>query len=732
MKTPVTYRTWIERLTDPASIAIVGASAGTRSPGNFVLKNIRQFAQAGGFQGSLHLVNPKAESIEGIACVPRIADLPDNVDVAILAIPQTGLAQALRDCALRGVVNAVVFASGYAETGAEGQLHQLELEAIARETGIRILGPNCMGLTNWASGIPLTFEPIVLPRGYRAGEAGRSCIAVIAQSGAMACNIRDAMLGKALPLDFVASTGNEVDVALEDFLEHALARKEIAVVAMYAEQIRHPARFLKLARRARAMKKPLVLLMPGKSQRSRDAAQSHTGALAGDYTAAVTALEREAVLMVQTLDELFDSTDLLLRNQSFSAAGVGLLTGSGAIKNIALDLSEDFGLELPALSDDTVDQLKQLLPDYAVAENPLDYTTIGMRDPGLIGQIIETVAQDPGIGSLVLALMVGPPVAQRDKADHVLPALQRAAIPAADGSRPGKPSVLVVLGDNVGMEAFFAEAIAQSRVPTFRSLDRALRAITCIGRLARLRQEAERADTVTPAEAQARLAGHCDLPPSGVSAWTEVQAKHWLSSAGIASPPGTLAHTKEQALAAARQLGFPLVLKAQAPSLMHKSEVGGVLVNLQSEMELDRGWDSLQAAVQRNCPGLELDGVLVERMAEPGLELIIGAKRDPQWGPFLLVGLGGIWIEALKDVCCMPCDASVEDIIARLGTLKAAGVLGGLRGKPATDVLAIARMAATLGQEMLANPGIREVDLNPVMAYPLGRPPLALDALCIF
>jgi acyl-CoA synthetase (NDP forming) len=387
------------------------------------------------------------------------------------------------------------------------------------------------------------------------------------------------------------------------------------------------------------------------------------------------------------------------------------------MKNIALDFADDLGLDLPTLSASTVAALRAKLPEYAVAENPLDYTTIGVRNPGLVGELLLTMLDDDHIGSIVLAIPVGPVVAQRDKAEHIVPSLAQAT----------KPAVLVLTGDSSPVEPFFLEAIAASGVPLFRSADRALRALR---RVAQYGEALQRAARVVSAQWQAvPLPGA--VPPNGIFA--EYQGKTWLAQAGLPVPQGGLAQSADEAVQLAQRIGFPVVLKAQASELPHKSDVGGVLVGLADEAALRSGWVQLHASVKHHRPDLVLDGALVEAMGPRGLELVVGAKRDADWGPVVLVGLGGIWIEALKDVRLIPADMAEQDIAVELTRLKAAVVLQGIRGAAAVDVNAIAKVVAQVGAQMLANPCITEIDINPLVAYPLGsaRSVLALDALVV-
>lgn len=701
----------LHRVLAAKSLVVVGASSDPRSFGGFVLANLQQF----GYRGTVHLVSRSSTEINGLACVASVDQLPRGIDLAILAIPEAAVLETVRQLGALGTYAAVLFASGYAEAGPDGVAKQQALAEVAAQSGILLIGPNCMGFTNFANNLPVTFEPLTA---YRPAEAGvPSGIAVVAQSGAMAAGLRDAFVGRGLPLVAVFSTGNEAGVCVEDVLAHYLADPAVRVVAAYVEQIRHPQLFLQLAEQARAIGKPVVLLMPGKSARARAAAQSHTGALAGNHAFASAILQSAAVVQVDSLDELIDSAVILYRYPQPPMGGVAFMTGSGAMKNIALDFADAIGLPLPTLAEPTVSALTAKLPAYAVAENPLDYTTIGVRQPGLIGEIVTCLLSDAAVGSLVLAIPAGPAVAQRDKADHILPALAQAT----------KPVVLVINGDDGPIEPFFVQAIRASGTPFFRSNDRALRALgrvcTYAGNLQRAARASALQAVVNP------LPGA--RPTSGV--YAEYQGKAWLRQIGVSTPSGALARQVDDALLIASQLGYPVVLKAQASALPHKSEAGGVIVNIADAQAMRNAWTQLHANVAAYDASLTLDGALVEGMGARGLELVVGAKRDADWGVLVLVGLGGIWIEALKDVRLIPAHLSEDDVMAELAQLKAYAVLQGLRGAAGVDVRAIARVVRQIGAQMLGNPAIQEIDINPLVAYPLGsvHALVALDALVV-
>lgn len=696
----------VRRLLYPGSIAVVGVSDSDRSFGNFVLSNLASFDYA----GELHLVSRSSAEVQGRACVASIDELPEGIDVAVLTVPASAVIESVRACGRRGIGAAVVFAAGFSEAGEEGEREQEELARAAEEGGVMVVGPNCMGLSNLVDGVPLTFEPQMLGLDYRVRlrQQARPGVAVVAQSGAMSNNLRDALIANGLPVMYAISTGNEAVLSIEDHLAHLVEEPRVGVIALYVEQVRYPELFLAQVARARAAGKPIVMLMPGRSARARDSVQSHTGALAGNHAAACVRLRGEGVLLVDTLDELFDVTAILHQFPEPPAAPPALLTNSGAIKNCALDLGEDIGLTFPAFSAATVTGLEAILPSYAVAENPLDFTTISAKDPEAYTKLCKVVVEDQNVGGIMVAMMGGPRVGQLDKARHLVPAIAQCT----------KPSALVILGDQAELIPEFRQAIVESGVPFFRSVDRAVRAFARVEQYGRSlrRQRAERPPRQLP-----------ELPGSGLHA--EYRCKQWLADMGIAFPAGRLATSVNEAADIARQVGYPVVIKAQSADLPHKSEAGGVVVGLADEEALRHGWDRLHSSVKSARPELSLDGVLVEAMGQGGVELIVGARRDPQWGPVVMVGLGGVWIEALKDVRLLPADAQRDDISQEILSLKGAALLTGLRGSEPVDIAAIAEVVTRVGEVMQSCSEVEEIDINPLVAYPVGV--VALDALVV-
>lgn len=692
----------LTRLLQPRSLAVVGASPEPGSVGNLVLNNLLRF----NYPGDLHLVSRSRDEVLGRPCVRAIDDLPYGIDAAIIVAPQVAIADALAACGRRGIGGVVVFASGFAEMGEAGQQAQRQLADLAAALGIALLGPNCMGFVNFLAATPMTFEQVPL---HTVGTGPR--LGVIAQSGAMSGNVRQALLAKGLNVACALSTGNEASLGAEDLLAHLVHSEQIDAFAVFVEMIRKPQVFLAAAAHARTLGKPIVLMHPGRSTRAREAAQSHTGALAGDYLIMRTLVEREAVVVVDSLDELFDSCAILARYPlPVSQPGIAVASNSGAVKGIAIDTCEDLGLPLAELTPRTVAALGAVLPDFATVENPLDLTSQGMQQPELFGLCARALLDDPQVGSLLMPLMGGGPTQQMDKVRSLLPAM-------VDSQ---KPVAFAFMGDQSPLAPDVLSCLHDSQVPFFRSPDRALRALAKVHEYGRLFHAAGlRSEGATVPLLEGLASGPM----------AEYKGKQWLAELGLTVPDGRLARTLEQAVAIAADIGYPVVLKAQADTLTHKSDIGGVAVGLQDEAHLRRAWEQMYQQVGQALPGFTLDGLLVERLSAQGLELVIGARRDPQWGPVLLVGLGGIHIEVLKDVRLMAADLEVAQIVEQLWQLKGAALLAGVRGQPGVDVQAVALAVRRVGDLMVGNPQLLEIDINPLVVGPQGC--VALDALLV-
>jgi len=689
----------MERLLRARSIAIVGISPETGSIGFNCLRNLENF----GFDGEIALVSRTRSEVNGRPCVPQVDELPFGVDAALLCLPRAGIVSALEASARRGIGAAVSFASGFAETGEAGRMEQQRITAVARDAGMAFVGPNCMGFVNYVDGLPY-FMHVMPARRAVDGPA----LAVLTQSGGMMAVINEMARARGMNVSYAVSTGNEAVTTVEDFLEAVLADDRPGPVAMFVEQIRHPQRFLDLARSAQVKGRPIVLLHPGRSERARASARSHTGAMAGDYEVMRAVVAHAGVVFVDSLDELIDLAGVMTRFPVPPAGGIGIFTDSGAYKGLSIDLCAASGLALPELTASSVAAIAPEMPDFASVDNPLDLTMHALSNRQLYGAAAAAFCDDPGIGCIVAAVMSSRsnvPILNEGTALDSLMATE-------------KPAAVAFLGESE-LPADVVARLRANAFPLFRSGERALRAMAHYTRYGVRRRSAPAAEPV-----------RCPrIEPAGVV--PEHLAKGVLEAAGIPIPAGALARSADEAVAIAGAIGFPVVLKAQSPDLPHKTDAGGVLVGIADDAALRAGWERVTAAVERYRSGIILDGLLVEAMSPRGVELVVGAKRDAEWGPILLLGAGGILIEVMTDFVLLPADAAREDIAGALARLNVAKLLHGVRGAAAADFDAVVDAVLHVGALVRANPEILEIDVNPLVAFERGSGVLALDALIV-
>jgi acyl-CoA synthetase (NDP forming) len=692
----------IKRLISPRSVAVVGASATPGALGASTIANLDRM----GFSGEVHLVNPNRDRIGERACLKSVDDLPVGVDVAVLAIPRAAVLDTIKGLARRQVGAAIIFSSGFAEGGEQGRSEQHDIARIAADHGMIIEGPNCLGLVNYIDGVALTFveTPAI------ALEGGQG-IGIVSQSGAMAAVLSVMLSSRELGISYSISTGNEAVSGVEDYIGYLLDDPQTRVIGMIVEQFRHPRLFLELAQRARARGKQIVLLHPGRSNAARESAATHTGAMAGDYAVMRTQVERQGVLVAENLEELGDLLEIAMRCSTMPAGGAAVLTESGAFKALTLDLCEQLGLGLPALTNDNAPLLRAAMPEFVPVSNPVDLTAQALVDPDLYRRALSALLQDDRFGSIVFGIIQTDATTSNIKFPPIIAAVQ--------DLKPRKPVVFAGLDEGAAVPPQYIAQLRALGVPYFPAPDRALRAVARFSALSGR-------DLAVSHDLPAPLG---ERPPIGVV--PEYRAKLLLASSGIPFPSGSFVTSLEQAQAAATHCGFPVALKAQSADLSHKSDAGGVVLGLNDAAQLAEGWARLHANIARHRPGLVLDGVLIEKMGKRGVELIVGARNDPDWGPVILAGFGGVLAEVLQDVRLLPADLTHDGIVRELNLLKSSALLRGFRGSAALDVAAVAQIITRIGRLLLAEPTIREIDLNPVIAYPQGEGAVALDALML-
>jgi len=693
------------RVLRPNSIAVVGVSSQADSTGATVVANII----ASGYGGALHIVSRNANEVEGRACLKTVEELPEGVDLVVCTAPSAAVRETIEACVRSKAHAAVVFASGFAELGDTGRREQEAIAKIAAEGEIALLGPNCLGFTNYIDGFGIGFAGRSTPERTQPGPA----VALVAQSGALMGHFVLAFGARNLALTYSVSTGNEAGLGIEDFLEYLADDPTTQAIVVFAEQIRRPRDFLGALARCRACGKAVVLFHTGRSERARESARSHTGAMSGEYEVMRTFASHAGAIAVESLEELVDVAEILARFPKPFTAGVGIVTVSGAFCGVALDLCDDIGLDVPSLAPETEAALKSVLPPFAKPNNPLDLTTQPIREPELLSKGLAALLADPGIGSVVVAIMPGPAPAQ---AVRYLKGLH----PAIKNS--GKPIVLAMMGDGSSLIEEFSVIIRESGIALSRSPERSLRAVARVTEYGRM---------FAASESMARSRPVRPLPPVEHGTMPEYAAKQYLAGIGIKIPEGELAQDVEGATRIATRIGYPVVLKAQHARIEHKTEIGGVAVGIANEADLRRSWARVIENVERARPDLKVEWILVEKMAAPGVEMIVGAKRDPNWGPVVLVGLGGIWTETLKDVRLLPPDLSEGMILTEIAKLKGYALLRGARGFPPRDCAALAKTVALIGGVILARPELTEIDINPLVVHGENQGGVAVDALII-
>ncbi|MER1968531.1 acetate--CoA ligase family protein [Castellaniella sp. GW247-6E4] len=693
----------IDALFNPSSIAFLGASDRPNTPASRGLRNCLRL----GFKGALYPVNPKYETLFGVPCHGALADLPEVPELVMIGLGAEKTLDAVADCEAMGVGTVIICSAGWEEQGEEGRARARELEKVIQRGRLRVLGPNCLGAGHPAIGMSLgynsSFESL---RHERRGRIG-----LVTQSGAMLggllLNAEDAGADVAL----YAHIGNGMDIGMEEIADYLLDQPGIGAVALMIEGLRDPARFLAVARRAQSIGKPIVAFKAGRSELGREAVMSHTGALAGSDEVFSAICEETSIIRVDEAEDLLSSAALLARwrdKQPVGRKGLVVFTLSGGAASIVADDCAAAGLPLAEFSPETHAKLEALLPFYVKVGNPFDVGGAVFSDPELPRAAMAIALADENVDS-ILWVGVGAP---RDDRSRLW--LAQALDVLSDSDKPG---ILVPVSGYLQEPGF--ERAREMGVPVARSIRSA------VALVARARQANE-----APLP-QGSLEGF-DLPalPAATDGGfiDEVQSKRLLEALGIRVPESRIASTLDELARHADTLGYPLVLKGLVEGVMHKSELGLVALNLGSADAVVAAAQAMQA---RN-PETRFSGFLVERMAPKGLEVVLGIKRDESFGPILMFGLGGIFVEIFKDVAFGACPMSPQRARALIDKTKAAIRLRGFRGEPVADedalvdaMVRVSRFAAGHASE------IREMDINPLLVLPKGEGVIALDAMIL-
>jgi acyl-CoA synthetase (NDP forming) len=694
----------LSRLIDPRSIALVGASDREGSIGERTLTNLLTHSE---FAGDVYLVNPTRPEIRGRRCWPSVASLPATPDVAVVAVPASGVLAVIEECVARGVAFAVILSSGFGEAGAEGEREQQRMKEIAERGGLRLYGPNCPGLTNVNRRLGLTFSPS-FPHDLVKGPIG-----LATQGGGLGRNVMQAM-ERGIGIGLWASTGNEVDLQVADFIHYMADAPDIKVIVTLLEGIKDGPKFVAAVQRAAANGKPVIGLKVGKSEYGRRAAQSHTASLTGSAEVNSAVFRQFGVIEVDDIDELVDTAWLFARAMPGAQDALGIYCSSGGTAALAADAVGSAGLTLAAFTPETTAVLRAKLPDYAAIGNPVDTTAMVLSDKTVVETTLGCVANDANLGLTIVPIALDYGETTTRMADNIINAQKGCAAPI----------VPIWMSDRLGEG--YQRLVAAGFAPP-RSVGKA---ISAIGRWVEYGRWQRANPDIRPVALPPLAA---PLQEGATRSLSEAQAKQQLREAGVALLPNVLATSAEEARALADRMGYPVVAKIASEQIVHKSDIGGVQVGLQDGAQVVAAWRDIMASVAKHKPEAKIDGLLIEKMApRGGVELMIGVTRDPVFGHVMTFGLGGIYVEIFRDVTRRLLPIGARDAAAMVREMRCFALLDGARGRPAADVAALEQLLVRISDFVVRHgERIEEMDLNPVWVGAKGEGAMPLDAVII-
>lgn len=698
-------------LLNAENIAVVGASESSHV-GRAVLQNLQQM----GFQGRVYAVNPTYQQVLGLRCYPSLREIPGPVDTAVVLVAAHRVWSVLNDAAATGVKAMVIPSGGFADRGEEGRRLQGEMRQFALEHDMAICGPNCMGVISTGSGVASYIGTLTqkLP-------AGGVC--AVAQSG----SIIEALVNGVPDLGYrhVVSTGNEAVLTLTDYIEFFLHDPHTTVICCFVEGFQQAQRFLALAQQAVSLDKPLIVLKVGKSEKGRRMAMAHTGALAGTARVQEAVLRQRGVILVDDLDEMVNTARLVSAGLRPTGGGVAALTVSGGEAELIVDLADQLGVSFPEFSADTIGHLQALYPGLSPYSNPLDLWGKSSHPYSeVFPHCAEIIAADPGVNLLCAAVDI--PAGQGEAERHFTSAMAQAVADA--GRRHAKP---VAFFSNISGALDFevADLLRRLGVPCLQGTRNSLNALRHLAGFSAARSRPPAA----PASAPVPIPNEVNsLLSEAQSLLTESQSKQVLTAFGIPTTREEIAHTPEEALAAAARIGYPVALKVLSVDLPHKSDVGGIELNLTTPAALMRGYKQLVRRVAAHAPLAQIEGVLVSEMIQQAVETIVGIKVDPQFGPVVVFGMGGVFVEVLGEVTMRGVPLAPEVAEEMICQVRGSRLLQGVRGRPASDIPALVDLLVKVGEMGAAlQDRINELDINPVMVRAAGQGAIAADALIV-
>lgn len=704
----------------PRSVTILGASPNPNSLGGQALRNLLRY----GFRGQVFPVNPRYETIEGLPCYKDLSAISGPVDLAVFVVAAEHVLGSLRRCAERGVKGALILSAGFAETGAAGRSAQDQLRELARASGIRIWGPNSMGLLSIPDRTALGFGPVLSLDSFQPGP-----VSLVSQSGAIGFGAFSLLQEAGVGFRYVISTGNQVDLTFLDFIEFLIDEPGTRIILGYLEGCSEGRRLMALGARALRAGKTIILLKGGQSEKGQRAVMSHTAALAGSAEVFSAATQQAGILTADDVDDMLNLVLGLLDSPWPSGKRVGILTTSGGAGILLADQCLAAGLELPDLSPATVQQIAEVIPRFGTAQNPVDITAEVFSRPELFGRSLSILAGDPGL-DIVLCAFCTVAGSQAVQAAEAIVSLAREV---------EKP----ILVSWTGAQALVGPGTAILRsagVPVYHSPRDCARSAAALAGYGRRHRAVALSLAANPGTKPATSQGHepvlAAAPPLAPQKLrghvTERKAKLVLAEYGIPVTREELARSADEAVALARQIGYPVAMKIESPDLPHKTEAGGVRLGIETAAAARQAYQEILEGVGRLRPDAEIPGVLVQEMVTGGTEVMAGVRLDPQFGPTVVFGMGGVHVEVLRDVAMRiaPIDAAEAQEMIR--EIRGFPLLAGFRGRPPADLEALGQVLVRLSHMAAAlQDQIGEMEINPLIVLPPGRGCKAVDALLV-
>lgn len=692
----------LEEFFKPKSVAVIGASTSPDKLGYAVLENLVE----GGYVdvGTIYPINPKAEEILGQKVYPSVMDVPGDIDLAVVVIPYGYVPSVLEECGKKGIPAVVVISAGFREAGMEGLERELELVDIAKKYKIRLIGPNCLGLID-------TYTPV--NASFSAGTPPKGPMAFMSQSGALGTAILDWAQAGRLGLAKFVSLGNKADVSEIDLLQAWADDPNTNVIMMYSEGLPNGEEFIKVAREV-TKKRPVVAIKSGVTKSGSRAVSSHTGSLAGSEQAYQAAFHQAGVLRAKDMAGMFDMALALGYQPLLQDDQIAIITNAGGPGILATDALERSGMSLAGLEVETIQELEKYLPDAASAANPVD--VLGDAKADRYQFALEVVSRDPNVDGIMVVLTPQAMTEIEDTAKAVGELTQKI----------DKPVLACFMGEAKVEKGI--RVLREYNVPNYSFPERASLAFESMSQYREIKRRQdpvfERYDVDNEAVRRVIEGAKQD----GRYAIGDAEAWDILKAYDLAIPKSKLAKTSEQAVEIATEIGFPVVLKIASPDILHKTDVGGVKVGLESADQVRDAFDLMIFRTERYLPDAEIWGCQVQEMAPPGgTEILIGMNRDPQFGPLVTFGLGGIFVEALKDVSFRIAPFTRKDAEDMLSEIRSKSLLDGVRGNPPLDKEAIVDTLLCIGQLVQDFPEIAELDINPLIVYPEGQGAIAID-----